>query len=179
MILALAGRRIDTPGAEPPRFPLANVRLVSRRIRSLFERHNPYALVCSAANGADLLALEAAGDLGIRRHIVLPFASQIFRCTSVIDRPGCWGKRFDRILNDLGAEDHLISLDCPIRGAVAYRAANLAILRQAQRIALDKHDSALAVVVWNGSSRGEKDASVEFQQAAKAKGFRLAEIPTL
>ena len=47
-------------------------------------------LVCSAACGADLIALQAAGRVSLRRRIVLPFEPSRFRDSSVVDRPGDW-----------------------------------------------------------------------------------------
>src|SRR5947209_320182 len=95
MVIALAGRRIDAPNAETPRFPLENREKVGNRIRDFLAEHGATALVCSAACGADLLALEAAEELGLRRRILLPFAPDRFRATSVTDRPGEWGPLFD------------------------------------------------------------------------------------
>ena len=91
MIIALAGRRIDAADADTQRFPVENIELVRRRLRELFERERPEALVSSAACGADLIALDEAGALGIRRRVILPFDRRRFRETSVIDRPGRLG----------------------------------------------------------------------------------------
>jgi hypothetical protein len=63
-VIALAGRRIDAPGADPPRFPLERVSAVRRRLADLLVQEQATALVCSAACGADLAALEAAEQLG-------------------------------------------------------------------------------------------------------------------
>ena len=60
MIVALAGRRIDAPGADAERFPLAAVELVRERLHNLLSEKGASTLVCSAACGADLLALAAA-----------------------------------------------------------------------------------------------------------------------
>ena len=68
-IVALAGRRIDAPGAAPPRFPVDNVEKVRSRLVEAFARLNVVHLVCSGACGADLVALEAAEQLGLRSHI--------------------------------------------------------------------------------------------------------------
>src|SRR5262245_15369924 len=101
MLIALAGRRVDAPNAGTARFPLVNVELVSRRVDELFEHEAATALVSSAACGADLLALKVAGARRMRRRIVLPFDRARFRATSVIDRPGDWGRLYDRILAEL------------------------------------------------------------------------------
>jgi hypothetical protein len=79
--LALAGRRIDAEGADTPRFPLSQVETVRRRMHDLFVGQQIGAIVRSAAYGADLVALEEAGKLGIRRRVVLPFAKERFRQT--------------------------------------------------------------------------------------------------
>src|SRR5690349_3650476 len=98
VVIALAGRRVDPPGADPRRFPLENVETVSKRIGQLFAERNAAALVSAAACGADLLALEVAKSRHMRRRVVLPFSRDVFRRTSVVDRPGDWGDRYDRAL---------------------------------------------------------------------------------
>src|SRR5437879_1306075 len=97
-VIALGGRRIDAPDADPPRFPLKNVPIVRRRLAALLSAEHAEALVCSAACGADLIALEEAERLGLHRRIVLPFQPKRFRETSVTDRPGDWGSVFDRLV---------------------------------------------------------------------------------
>jgi hypothetical protein len=101
MIIALAGRRVDAPGAKPPRFPLQNVDLVRMRVRVMLEARAAKVVVCSAACGADLIALSEAGSLGLRRRVVLPFDRKRFRDTSVTDRPGGWGPVYDQVLDDV------------------------------------------------------------------------------
>src|SRR5262245_52110419 len=67
MVVALAGRRIDAPRAAMPRFPLERRSAVRRRIRVQLELLGADVLVSSAACGADLLAQDIAGKLGLRR----------------------------------------------------------------------------------------------------------------
>src|SRR5260370_15444748 len=74
VIVAVAGRRIDAPDAAVARFPLANRRLVARRIGAALWRLDATAVVASAACGADLLALDAAGRRGLQRRAILPYA---------------------------------------------------------------------------------------------------------
>jgi hypothetical protein len=122
MVIALAGRRVDAPGTDTPRFPPANVAAVQDRIRHLLVEQTTHALVCSAACGVDLLALEVAGALGIRRRIVLPFVRARFRDTSVVDRPRDWGERFDRVLDAVEANRDLVVLGNAEDDAAAYLA---------------------------------------------------------
>src|SRR5262249_39720200 len=96
--------------ATQPRFPLARATLVRERISTLLIDRKATDLVCSAACGTDLLALDAAGELGIQRHIVLPFEPNRFRATSVTDRPGEWGALFDQIIKEVQAAGKLTIL---------------------------------------------------------------------
>src|SRR5438067_9574049 len=102
MIVALSGRRIDAANADTPRFPLKNVALVRERIAALLQE-NVTAFVSSGACGGDLLALDQAGALGIRRRLVLPFSAARFRATSVVDRPGDWGPVYDEVVRAVRA----------------------------------------------------------------------------
>ena len=63
-VIALAGRRIDAPETKPARFPLKNVPIVRERLAALLAAEHAEALVCSAACGADLIALAEAERLG-------------------------------------------------------------------------------------------------------------------
>lgn len=177
-VAALAGRRVDAPGARP-RFPSANLLLVRGSIQRELERLGVRALVCSAACGADLLALAVAEDLGIRRRVVLPSAPASFRRTSVADRPGDWGALFDRIITDLGAHGDLVTLDDAGDEAQQYFRTNTTILDEAQRIANETRAEAVALTVWDGQSRGEPDVTDAFAREARTRGLRVIEVSTL
>src|SRR5918998_703810 len=110
MGVGLAGRRVDEPGAERSRFPLTNVEAVAQRLRTVLADLEPEVLVSSAACGADLLALDAARTLGIRRRIVLPFDASRFRASSVIDRPGDWGSLFDLLYEEALSSNDVVIL---------------------------------------------------------------------
>jgi hypothetical protein len=182
MIVALAGRRIDKPDADPPRFPLSSVELVRDRLHKLLSEKEATALVCSAACGADLLALAVAGDLGVRRRVVLPFTREHFRETSVVDRPGDWGARFDAICDEVSEQGDLVILGCADDDDSAYSAASTAILNEAMRLQpsdkiRDEH-AILAVIVWEGASRGDDDETAAFATQAGIRGFAVEELLT-
>lgn len=184
-VLALAGRRVDAPGATTPRFPLERVPVVRERIRQLLEERQPSRLVCSAACGADLLALQEADALGIRHHIVLPFDASRFRDTSVADRPGDWVGTYDRLIAEARSAGGLTVLeDMDAGSGAAYAAANRAILEEALRTARadakgGQPRAVLAVIVWDGQSRGEADLTEGFAREAGAMGMDVIEIRTL
>lgn len=180
MIVAFAGRRIDAPNADESRFPPANVAAVRERIRAQLAGFGATTLVSSAACGADLLALEAAGALGLRRVIVLPWDAERFRKASVVDRGAQWGAVFDRMLGEVDARDIRV-LGRPDEDDAAYLATNNAILDAAASIARKSpaHEDVLAMVAWNGQPRGRDDITKAFMTAAQHRGMQVVEVSTI
>lgn len=179
MIAALAGRRIDAPDAETARFPPEAVPTARTALQTLFETEGVTALVCAGACGADLVALDVAGALGIRRRLVLPTAPAAFRAASVTDRPDPlhdWGALFDRVVAEVEAQGDLVVLGAEAGGA-GYEAATDALLAEAER--LGDGETPLAVVVWEGSSRGPGDYTALFVEEARARGWPVTEVRTV
>jgi len=174
MIIALAGRRVDAIGAKQSRFSPEpqNIERVRRRLRAMLISKGSIALVSSAACGADLLALEEAGLLGLRRTIVLPFSRAKFRSTSVVDRPGNWGALYDKAVEEVHMQGDLIVLDRGLEGS-AYVKTNHTIIEKAIALGRDLKHPVSAVRVWEGKSRGTGDLTEEFGLYAKKKGIPL------
>lgn len=186
LVIALAGRRIDAADTETSRFPLANVPLVRDRLRAFFAKRQATGLVCSGACGADLVALEVAEGLEMRRRVVLPFVAERFKVTSVVDRPGNWGALYDRIVAAVRRAGDLIVLERAGEGSAAYEAANKRIIEEALALAeCSQHsgpmpaEGALAVIAWEGCPRGPDDATQQFANAARARGLRVEEARTV
>jgi len=185
VIVALAGRRIDPPQAEAPRFPEDRIPVVRERIRELLQEWNATTLVASAACGADLLGQQAAGELGLRRIVVLPFEPARFRETSVTERPGDWGPIFDKLVASVSREDgSLLVLDQCVGGGsshAAYEAVNDVVLDTALGLArgIGSDDGVRAIAVWDGSSRGRGDLTEHFISAAHSHGIRVEEVMTM
>jgi hypothetical protein len=137
------------------------------------------AVVCSAACGADLLALEVAGVLGLYRRVVLPFARDRFRDTSVVDRPGEWGILFDHVLDAVEPGGDLVVLGYTEGDEAAYPATNRAILEQAGALAVPLRQPVGAVVVWDGAARSAEDVTAAFLQEAQHRGLPVWQISTL
>jgi hypothetical protein len=180
-VIVSAGRRVDAPGATEPRFPPQNVDLVESRIVTLLEHERPVVIVSSAACGADLLLLqasmklEAAGKLaGIERYVLLPSSVEEFRKSSVADRPGDWGKIYDDVL----ARSNVQVMQLPA-GDEGYLQANLELLNKAESVAKQRNTKTLAVVIWNGKSRGKDDVTAHFVDEADRRGFPTAAILTV
>jgi hypothetical protein len=177
IVVAAAGRRIDKPRADAERFPLRNLDRVGRAIHEALAAIPVIVLVSSAACGADLLALEAAGTLGIRRRVILPFDVDRFRDASVIDRPGNWGTVFDAQIAEVQAAGDLIVLDAPV-GDAAYAHANAAILDEGDALAASAAAERVALIAWDGSSRGPDDVTAHFRDEALSRRWRVQDIPT-
>jgi len=180
VVVASAGRRVDAAGA-PRRFPPDHESVVANRLHDLYEHRGVKLLVSSAACGADLLGLEVASQLGIRRIVVLPHDVAMFREQSVADRGADWGPRFDRVIREL--EDHR---DLRILGSSAgaeaiYREVNKRVLAIALQAVSESRGQLqpMAVVVWEGHSRGSGDLTEDFKRTAEGKGLRVVQISTL
>lgn len=178
MIAALAGRRIDAADAVAPRFPLANLNVVRERLVTALKAQKVDTLVCAAACGADLLSLDVAGELGLRRRIILPASRATFREESVVDRPGEWGRLFDLITDEVTHSGDLMELSVG-EGQQAFLKANRAVLDEAESLAAMDGFNALAIIVWDGSSRGVDDVTFDFLNTARERGFGIVEVLTL
>jgi hypothetical protein len=179
VVIALAGRRIDAVDAGTARFPLQNVPLVEGRLNELFTREAATALVGSGACGADLVAMTVAHTRRIRRRVVLPFSRDKFRASSVTDRPGDWGPRYDRLLAELDRTGDVVTLEEGGAGDEAYAAANVAILDAAATLARQDDTDVLAVLVWEGTPRGGGDLTAAFGDEARTRGWRVEQVKTL
>jgi hypothetical protein len=134
-------------------------------------------LVCSAACGADLIALSEAGALGIRRKVVLPFDRKRFREASVVDRPGDWAGLYDQIIDQVeAAGDLVIAPDNLNEGP--YSATNRRILDEAILLGQQLYKPVAAMLIWEGASRGSDDHAAALGVAACTRGLPVVEVRT-
>jgi hypothetical protein len=175
-LAVLAGRRIDAANAVESRFPPDEAEHVARKLARHFRQERVNRLVCSAACGADILALEVAERLAIPATLVIPFASNIFRENSVTDRTGNWGERFDRLVTAARRRGDLVELGLDIKDEKAFTAANETIVQLASS---PGHYRRLAFVVWEGKTRGSSDATADFLNRALSRGFEKRTVFTI
>lgn len=176
VIAALAGRRIDAVDTENTSFPLAEVCHVRSEISQLFADESVSHLVCSAACGADLLALSVATEMNLESHIILPFEPKAFLETSVIDRPGEWEEIYWGAINLAKAKGNLKVLMGQVDRDSSYSAVTLEIIRLT--VSLAQSSTPLGVAIWDGRSRGPNDATEDFRNKAASSGFQIIDLPT-
>jgi hypothetical protein len=163
VILAYAGRRARSLGCDPD--------TVAPQVRQLLGRLQPDAVVGAAADGADLLVLEAALSLPDRptAHVFLPTARDVFREHSVDAE---WRDRFDRALRAVEHRGGLVaSLDMD-DGEEAYRRANQVILEQAAALAGVEQRRMVLVIAREGEGAMIED----LLQRAATSGVRVLRI---
>lgn len=175
-VAALAGRRIDAEDAKVSQFPLVKVPIVKQALSDLFRKESVSLLICSAACGADLLALDAALEAGIRCRVILPFEQNRFRQTSVIDRPGDWGDLFDRIVSLVDSKGDLTVLRDERSTKRAYQRVNEIIIQEVIAAPIPRR---LAIIVWEGRPRLKDDVTAEFRRLANAAGMLERIVPTI
>jgi hypothetical protein len=181
MIIGLAGRRIGPPADSQARFPDTNTGLVRERLKALLQEVGATSLVGSGACGADLLAMEVAGELHLDRTMFLPFDRKRFVTSSVCDRKYArdWERVFQTIADEIDAKKRLIVLRDAGEEDAAYQAVNAAILDEIERLARAGRSPALAVVVWDGKPREGGDLTEAFKNEAQARSLPVREILTI
>ena len=105
--LLFSGHRIDAADRDKPRFPAETeakaAALISTAISDELSRRpdSRFTAVCSAANGGDILFLEACVKLGVKAEIFLAKEPEEFAQASVTDAGQSWVDRYTALLNVL------------------------------------------------------------------------------
>lgn len=183
MIATLAGRRVDAPDASERRFPPENIDKVKEQLKNFFSENKIDWLVCSGACGADLIALEEAGRSHIQRKMILPFDADTFRRSSVVDRPGDWGKKFDAVYDQLKKESGVVILPYNAADDNVYVKTNYDILDTAdellQQTGKVQGEKKVAIIIWEGTPKNSGDTTDHFRMEAIERGYTIKEINCL
>jgi hypothetical protein len=131
-VVHFCGHRIAA-ASEVGRFPAAAEDKVTARIRAEVDRHPATYAYGALASGGDILWAEALLESGAELHVVLPFARDEFRETSVRSAGEGWVERFERCLA-AATEVSYATEDAYLGDDVLYRygselAMGLALLR--------------------------------------------------
>jgi hypothetical protein len=174
VIIAVAGRRAGLGTGDP--FNPQHLPQTRACIRECLLTSAVTTVVGAAANGADLLALDAAADAAIRRRIILPTAIDVFRAQSVSDRPGPWSELFDRLIAEAQALGDLVLLGYSADDPTRFERGNTAILDEAVRLGAQSGESIEAVAIWEGAARGPHDHTATFIQEAEQRALAVRSI---
>lgn len=174
-VMVFSGHMIDAPGRQQPRFPAEMESAVSAALRARLAALAPIAVYASAACGADLLCLEAARELGIETHIVLPFPSEQFRQASIDFAGAEWPARFQSALD--AAESVTITSDHRASGSTAtYEYANL-VLTGLGRLRASRLDAPLvALAAWDPQSVRTPGGTATMVDLWRARKLPVEEI---
>jgi hypothetical protein len=153
---------------------------VAARIAKRLRAWGAGVVVASGACGADLLGHQVARALGMRSRVVLPSEQARFRALSVVDRPGDWGPIFDDICCRARAAGDLVVVEDSCAGGRANVSTNRSVQDEAAALAKEASPQAkpIALVVWDGASRGEGDLSWDFAETARARGWTVESVDT-
>ena len=162
--MAFAGRRAQSLGGHPDD--------VAARIRRLLADLRPAAVVGAAADGTDLLVLEAAlaCDPPTVVHVVLPTARRVFAADSVEPR---WRDRFSAALGRAVERGGTVRALDAEPGDAAYRAANQAILDTALGLAGGEPEAVLALVVGRDGEGAMVEDLLDRARSARVPSRRI------
>lgn len=131
--------------------------------------------MCSAACGADLIALDIAMKNTISWHIILSHHIETFREQSVTDRPGNWGAIFDRIISNTPSDRLTILPDTP-ETKDPYKTAVSSIIDIATSYRALSH---VSIAVWDEKKRGTGDTTAFFVEQSIIHNIEVIHINSL
>lgn len=168
-VILFTGHRIDAPDRPKPRFPATRAPHAAQAIAAAIPDDAQIGL-SSAANGGDILFLEACAARAILCHIILPFPPEEFLRRSVAtDAPGDWEVRFSRLWSSTPADHrHILKV---AKGANPYAVCNVALLSLATELGEPE-----VIALWNGQTGDGPGGTADLVAKARAKGWPVRVI---
>ncbi|MCZ6887350.1 MAG: hypothetical protein O7H39_02560 [Gammaproteobacteria bacterium] len=100
-LVVFSGHRIDHVDRNTPRLPPESLDQIKAALKRYLKQNNIRVGTAAAADGSDILFLEALMELGGEIHVILPVDVESFRKYSVIGLSNHnWMERFDRIVSE-------------------------------------------------------------------------------
>jgi hypothetical protein len=175
-VVAFTGHMVDAPERVSPRFPASLERTVAGRIRDRLAAIAPLAVYSSAACGADLLCLEAARELGIETHVVLPFPQEAFRAASVAFAGASWEQRLATALES--ADSVTVTSDHAARGSAAsFDYANLVLTGAARLRAHALETDLVGLAACEDEHPSRPGGSADLLRRWRDAGIAVERIP--
>jgi class 3 adenylate cyclase/tetratricopeptide (TPR) repeat protein len=149
-VVVFSGHRVDQPDRLVPRFPAQLQAAVKQEIRKRLDQLNAQFGYSSAANGSDILFLEAMLDREAEIHVVLPFErDQFMREIMEVADGNSWAARYERVLSE-AVEVQEASKRSQMCGKVSYEFANLMLHGLASVHAQQLETKLKPLAVWDG-----------------------------
>ena len=144
-VVAFSGHRVDAAGRAKPRFPPSAERKVREAILAALTSWKASIGYSSAADGSDILFLEALDEIGAEANIVLPHPPDAFIATSVASN-GNWIARFEKAL----ARARTVTvISQRVGDAVSYQFASMVLAGIARIRASQSRGALRGLVVWD------------------------------
>ena len=149
-VVVFTGHRVDQPDRLVPRFPAQLEAAVKHEIQKRIEQLNANFGYASAANGSDILFLEAMLERDAEIHVVLPFERDQFMREILQAADGNnWAARYERVLSE-AVEVQEASKRSQMCGQVSYEFANLMLHGLANVHAQQLETKLRPLAVWDG-----------------------------
>ncbi|WEG10084.1 hypothetical protein PU630_05905 [Microbacterium horticulturae] len=175
VIIVYAGVQADEPEREVPRLPADAEDALLARIKGLLQSLQPSLLVGALASGADILFARAALSEGIPLRVLLPFAKEDFRRTSVELRGEPWTSHFDRIVADKAVE--LVEGAQPVEEtAAAFNEHNLTMLDDARTLAEDTDERVWVLTIRPAPAEGAPTVTDDLVLRAEERGHLTLDL---
>lgn len=167
--ILFSGHRLDEPDRTTPRFPASRISDSSHAIAATLPA-NAGVGISSAANGGDILFLEACAARAIPCHIILPFPPEKFVQTSVAtDAPGDWVARFRFLWGatpDTRRRVLMLTDDTS-----PYAACNNALIEMAGRLGRPR-----VIALWDGKESDRPGGTDDLVAKTRARGWPVTVI---
>jgi tetratricopeptide (TPR) repeat protein len=185
-VLLFTGHMIDSPGAEPPRFPeslrdRARQAILEKVQQEIARTAGPVIGVASGANGGDLLFHDVCDQLAISHRLLLPLPPDVFRNESVSPAGRWWEDLFDRMLRSQPVPAYLSDSEgLPIwlsakKDYSTWQRANLWFLQEAIAIGATR---LTLIALWDGVKTEGMGGTYHMRTIAQDSGASLVTIYT-
>jgi hypothetical protein len=163
------GHRVDASDRPTPRFPVACAATAARDIANALPQDAGNG-ISSAANGGDILFLEACVARAIPCHIILPFPPEEFLRRSVAtEAPGGWEAKFHHLWSNTPTDRrHILTVP---KGTNPYAACNDALLALADELGAPE-----IIALWDGQTGDGPGGTADLIAKARAKGWPVTVI---
>lgn len=168
-VVLFTGHRIDAPDRPKPRFPAAHEADAAQAIAAGIPDDAQIGL-CSAANGGDILFLEACTARAIPCHIILPFPpAEFLRRSVATDAPGDWEARFHHLWSNTPSDRrHILTVP---EGTNPYATCNDALLVLADALGAPE-----VIALWDGQTGDGPGGTADLVAKARARGWPVKVI---